>query len=232
MRSPPRAPSCRRTNEWRAAPEDRPLPRLVPGGSALRGLRLGAGRSGSGAGGAARGGVQVADPVADHRGELAARVEARGALVGRAGLVGLAGLLVRGAEEEAGVLRGLGPPRVLEEGLQRRDGLGEFLDLREGVAEAEIDDVVLGLRLELEVPGELLGGGAPVAAAESRVAAIEGGLGHAALHAGGAVVDRLRLERRDERAVEMDGLAHRLVQARAFLLGAEQVVDAGCLLAF
>src|SRR5207237_2659027 len=161
----------------------------APGGAArhdnLRGdlpLRLsgivrsrGRGRGRSGRGGPARSLVQVPDAVADHRGELAARVEAGGALVGGASLVSLARLLVSGAEEEAGVLRGLRPARVLEEGLERRDRLLEVLHLRERVAEPEVDDVVLGLGLELEIAGELLGGRRPIAAAEGAVAAVEGG---------------------------------------------------------
>src|SRR5205823_12278611 len=211
----------------------------APGGAArhdnLRGdlpLRLsgivrsrGRGRARGSRGGPARGLVQVPDAVADHRGELAARVEAGGALVGGASLVSLARLLVRGAEEEAGVLRGLRPARVLEEGLERSDRLGEVLGLGQRVAEPEVDDVVFRLRLERDVAAQLLRGGTPVAAAEGGVSAIQGGLGNAALHARGPVVDRLGLERGDELPVQVDGLAHGLVQAGAFLLGPEEIVD-------
>src|SRR3954454_21587610 len=134
--------------------------------SSLKSLALGRGFGRSGRGAGRRRAVQVPQLVPDHRGELAARIERGGPLVGGAGLVGLAGLLVRGAEQEAGVLRGLRAARVLEERLERRDRLGEILRLRQRVAEAEVDDVVFGLRLELEVARELLGGRAPVVGAE------------------------------------------------------------------
>src|SRR5437867_300593 len=134
-------------------------------------------------------------------------------------------LLIRLAEQQPRVLRRLGTAGALEERLQRVERALVLLGLDARAAQVVPDHAVVHLGLELDVAPEVLGSRFPVLPPEGRLPRAARGLCQLPLHARGAIVDGPGLQGGHLAAVEVHRLRHRLVEAGAFLLAGEQLVD-------